>query len=278
MKQRVISALALWAVLIAGLWLLGVWGGILLLSAFATLSLFEAERILRLSGRRSLRPPGIILALLTGPVYTLLPSSGAGADLAVVWLGLSLLVLFLCALWSERPEKVLPVFALSALLFVSIPWMLGIYALIFRGLAEWSPESSALITVIWVIAVTKFCDVGALLSGARFGKTPLAPLVSPKKTREGALGGIALSLLSGWILWLLLRSALPADFGFLFAGLTALLLGGAAIVSDLLESSLKRFCQVKDSGTAIPGIGGALDLTDSLILAAPVAYLLLVLL
>lgn len=278
MRQRVISFLALWVVLIAVLSLLGVWGGILLLSVFTALSIVEAERMLRQSGRQSLRGAVLTLAVLTAPAYTLLPSAAAGADVAVMWLGLSLMVLFLCALWSERPEKVLPAFGISTLLFVSIAWMLGIYALIFRGLIEGDSGGSPLLTVVWVIAVTKFCDVGALLTGSRIGKTPLAPQVSPKKTVEGAIGGVVFSLLSGWILWLLLRSALPADFGFLFAGITAILLGGTAIVSDLLESSLKRVCKVKDSGTAVPGIGGALDLTDSLILAAPVAYLLLIIL
>jgi phosphatidate cytidylyltransferase len=126
---------------------------------------------------------------------------------------------------------------------------------------------------IWVIAVSKFCDVGALLSGMAFGKHKMAPIISPKKTWEGAVGGLVISGLVGASIAYGARSYMPAGFTALVAGAVAMPLAALAIVADLVESIIKRRATIKDSGTTIPGIGGMFDLTDSMILTAPAAYL-----
>jgi phosphatidate cytidylyltransferase len=132
-----------------------------------------------------------------------------------------------------------------------------------------------LVLCLWVVAVAKFCDVGALLTGLAIGKHPMAPLTSPKKTWEGAAGGVVAAMCAGALAAWLGREVLPASMGPLRAALLAAPLAVVAIVSDLVESVIKRKAASKDSGGGVPGIGGIFDLSDSLILAAPVAYFLL---
>jgi len=134
-----------------------------------------------------------------------------------------------------------------------------------------APEQG-LFLAVWVVAVAKFSDVGALFIGSRIGRRPLAPGYSPKKTVEGALGGIATSAVLAVALPPLVGSLAPAGLGFAVSLLLGVLLGALAIVSDLLGSALKRNARVKDSGSRIPGSGGGLDLVDSLLLTSPLAY------
>ena len=121
--------------------------------------------------------------------------------------------------------------------------------------------------VLFALVLVWAADIGAYFGGRRFGRTPLAPQVSPSKTWEGVLGGVALSALMAWLgaLWFHLPT------------LTFLLLCLAAvsfsIVGDLTESLLKRYAGVKDSGTLFPGHGGVMDRIDSLTAAAPVLFL-----
>jgi phosphatidate cytidylyltransferase len=128
---------------------------------------------------------------------------------------------------------------------------------------------------LWTVAVAKFCDVGALLTGLAIGRHPMAPLTSPKKTWEGAAGGIALAMGVGALVVWMGAPVLPASMTPLRGALLASPVAVVAIFSDLVESVIKRRAASKDSGGVVPGIGGIFDLSDSLILAAPVAYFLL---
>ena len=112
----------------------------------------------------------------------------------------------------------------------------------------------------------------ALLTGMAFGKHKMAPSISPKKTWEGAVGGVLISAgLGAGIAWFASEHLSPTMTP-LVAALMALPIALVTIVSDLIESALKRRSDIKDTGALIPGIGGAFDLTDSLILTAPLAY------
>ncbi|HQU09440.1 MAG: hypothetical protein B7X06_03030, partial [Verrucomicrobia bacterium 21-51-4] len=107
------------------------------------------------------------------------------------------------------------------------------------------------------------------------GKHRLAPSISPKKSWEGVLGGAVFATLGGIGLLYLFDNQLPATFTAPKAFLLALIMTPLAVVSDLFKSVLKRQAGVKDSGKVIPGIGGALDLVDSLLFTAPVGSLYL---
>jgi phosphatidate cytidylyltransferase len=114
-------------------------------------------------------------------------------------------------------------------------------------------------------------DTAQYYSGRAFGRRPLAPVVSPKKTIEGAIGGAVFgtALFASAGMWWL--PAVPAPFRIVL-GLTLVVLG---IAGDLFESMLKRSAGVKDSSTLIPGHGGVLDRIDALLFAAPVYYIVL---
>jgi len=117
-----------------------------------------------------------------------------------------------------------------------------------------------------LLLMIKLGDIGAYLVGSRWGKRPLMPHISPKKTVEGSLGGLLFSVLGA----LACKSFLPFGYGQLI--LTALGLGILGQLGDLSESLLKRDCQIKDSGSIFPGMGGVLDQIDSLLFTAPVFY------
>lgn len=121
--------------------------------------------------------------------------------------------------------------------------------------------------LMWVVA---WGDTGALYVGSLIGRRKLCPAVSPKKTVEGAVGGLLCNLAFAWIFKLLI---LPAMNG-LSCTVFALIVGAVGQVGDLFESEFKRAAGVKDSGTLLPGHGGFMDRLDALILAAPVAFLL----
>lgn len=122
--------------------------------------------------------------------------------------------------------------------------------------------------IFFVVSVIFAGDIGAFYAGTYLGRNKLCPSVSPKKTIEGALGGIAANLLVGGLFFLFVLPPLPWGFG-----LVALVaMGAAGQVGDLFESVLKRAAGVKDSGAILPGHGGILDRIDALLFAAPLAY------
>ncbi|MEO5718956.1 MAG: phosphatidate cytidylyltransferase [Chthoniobacterales bacterium] len=125
--------------------------------------------------------------------------------------------------------------------------------------------------VFYCIAITKFSDMGAYLTGSAIGKHKLVPHISPKKTWEGFFGALAFSLLASVGLFALMPGHLSV-LNWTHAVVLGLLLGFAAVIGDLAESIVKRSTGVKDSGNMLPGIGGALDLIDSLLFTAPLLF------
>src|SRR6476659_5781224 len=124
---------------------------------------------------------------------------------------------------------------------------------------------------LYLIAVTKFSDMGAYLTGSLIGRHQMIPHISPKKTWEGFFGALAFSLLASLGLWKLMPLHLPG-MSLTHAMVLGLLLGFSAVIGDLAESIVKRSTGVKDSGNFLPGIGGALDLVDSLLFTAPLLF------
>jgi phosphatidate cytidylyltransferase len=125
--------------------------------------------------------------------------------------------------------------------------------------------------VLLLIATVAVSDTAQYYAGRTFGRTPLAPARSPKKTREGAVGGFIIAplfLAAAGNYWL------PAYAWWWHASL-AVGIVTAGIIGDLFESMLKRAADMKDSGTLIPGHGGVLDRIDALLFAAPVFYFFL---
>jgi phosphatidate cytidylyltransferase len=127
----------------------------------------------------------------------------------------------------------------------------------------------------WLITV-KAGDIGAFTLGRTLGRHKIAPLLSPNKTAEGTLGAVLFSCLASWATFTWLTPALSAgsvptgpSWGWLPFGL---LMGGGGLMGDLAESLLKRDVGCKDSSRWLPGFGGVLDIVDSLLLTAPLAW------
>ncbi len=127
-----------------------------------------------------------------------------------------------------------------------------------------------------LVIVVKMCDMGAFTVGRLMGRNKMAPRLSPGKTWEGAAGGILFALFGSWVAfrWLVPATSTAGSvstptWGWIAYGLVLAVVG---MVGDLAESLLKRDAQRKDSSRWLPGFGGALDILDSLLLAAPVAY------
>src|SRR5439155_16610219 len=121
-----------------------------------------------------------------------------------------------------------------------------------------------------MVFAPKCADIGAYFTGRSLGRHPMAPVLSPKKTWEGAAGGLVLAALATVLISRLEPSLVPGGMGGA-AGLGAVL-GIAGMLGDLAESLIKRDCGRKDASQVVPGFGGVLDILDSIIFAAPVAY------
>lgn len=132
-------------------------------------------------------------------------------------------------------------------------------------------ESGAFL-LLWLLAVTKFSDMGAYITGTLIGRHKMIPHVSPGKTWEGFGGALVFSQLAacGLFAWF------PSDLAVLGGWKHVVILGFGlsilAVIGDLAESIVKRSLDAKDSGRMLPGIGGALDLIDSVCLTAPALY------
>ncbi|HYV39097.1 MAG TPA: phosphatidate cytidylyltransferase [Gemmataceae bacterium] len=154
-------------------------------------------------------------------------------------------------------------------------WLLGYLGLLPSFLAQmrWfsTPERSVAALALTVF-VSKSCDIGAYFTGRLLGRHKMTPVLSPKKTWEGAAGGLATAVLVAILLdhfgpAPLLHGNIALEIGF---GLTV---GIAGMLGDLAESLIKRDCQQKDASQVIPGFGGVLDVVDAILFAAPVSYL-----
>ena len=125
--------------------------------------------------------------------------------------------------------------------------------------------------LLFFIVVSKMSDTGAYFTGQLIGKSKMVPRVSPGKTWEGFAGGIVFSVIAAWLFWFFAGEHF-VNMPISHALILGALLGVGAVAGDLVESLFKREAGVKDSGNFFPGIGGILDLLDSLLFNAPIMY------
>ena len=276
MKDRILSTVGLWTLVGLVLWFSSRYDA-MQVAGFAVILLlglaaqYETYRLLERCGAK----PDITTGLIAGGglmVAQFLGFVTVSAGVAVLALGWVAALLSLLRNSGETKAWMLRTPTLFGLLYV--PFLLCFLSAFVGWGRPGSPDGLWL--GVWVIAVTKFTDVGGLLIGVPFGRHKIAPEVSPAKSWEGTLGGVALACAVGALGAWALSSWTRVEFHPLRGALYALPLAALSLPSDLVESHLKRRAGVKDSGSTIPGIGGALDLIDSLLLVAPVAYLLLI--
>lgn len=233
------------------------------LAAFATLEIADAFRG---SGRRVPRTPAVIAAVAVVPAAFYLTSGGlwyatvAGILFVVVWR------LIEACVPSKRvaPRALLRDLMAGTLIQVYVPFLAGFAVLL---VAQTNGQWWTLAFLILVIAV----DTGAYASGLAFGKHPMAPSISPKKTWEGFAGAAATSIVAGILLSIFMLHV-PAWFGLVFGPVMLL----TATLGDLAESLIKRDLGVKDMSSWLPGHGGFLDRLDSILPSAAAAFALYV--
>jgi phosphatidate cytidylyltransferase len=250
---RIVSAVILGPLFLGLVWLGWPWFDLLI----AAIAAVMASEFARMDGREGAKRRMLIRA---GCVAAVGVMSLAGAVPALV-------VVFLASLAVAAADQAAGRrgFALTqaAVPYVALPAL----AMLFVRAQEMTGPDRGL-SLFWLLAVVWGTDIGAYAFGRLIGGPKLAPAISPKKTWAGAIGGLGCGVAAS--------AAVQAGFGVPVAP-AALVVAAAASVAaeagDLLESALKRWYEVKDSGTLIPGHGGLMDRFDGLWAAAPVVAL-----
>jgi phosphatidate cytidylyltransferase len=273
---RFISTIALWSVALVIAFSGNEVAFHLLISVFGLVALWEFYGMLDHKGLPNFKFVGMICGaiMLIGSFYYFSRVGPAGSyDFELVVLVFFLLTMFARQLFARlREDEPLQAMAYTLFGLLYVLWLFNFMTKIVYLPAR---SSTGMVTgqyyCLYLIAVTKFSDMGAYLVGSLIGKHQMIPHVSPKKTWEGFAGALGLSLVASLGLYKLMPdhlSMLTATH----AVILGLVLGFAAVIGDLAESIVKRSTGVKDSGAVLPGIGGALDLIDSLLFTAPLLF------
>ena len=217
----------------------------------------EVVRALRTLGAR---PP--LVPLLAGGAAMVVLAYREGAEALLLTL---LLTVLACLVWRvvDSGRGFLRDAATAALTAAYVPFLAG-----FAALLAVPPDGPRRVTIF--IATVVCSDVGGYLAGVLWGKHPMAPSVSPKKSWEGFGGSLVACSVGGAVLFATLLDASP-----LLGAVYGLAVVATATLGDLGESMVKRDIGIKDMGDLLPGHGGLMDRLDSLLPTAPVAWLLL---
>jgi len=284
--RRLASSVILWSVVLFALFsgnkLLSDFVFLAFMLVLAATGLLEFYGLVQKSGLVCFAGWGVLggVLLMAGTFFHLQGFLGiTGTPARVNDFEMSFLILFVLGLclrqfFSKELRSAIPAVATTLLGLMYVPWLLNFIQKINFFFAETGARDAGTFYVLYFIVVTKFSDIGAYCVGSLIGRHKMIPRISPGKTWEGFGGAIVVS--SG-------ASLAFAHFaGDKLAGMTTghalilgILLSVAAVVGDLIESIFKREAGVKDSGRFFPGIGGILDLLDSLLFNAPLMYLYL---
>ena len=279
-RARLASTLILWAIVSAAIWknipalmavLIALFG---IGSAVEFFGLFRAD-----DAKRPYRRLGIALCVVywTAQIVPILLGHPGARPF---WLDVAVLVAALqggfvvaCRRPLDGGRTLHDIFSVVfGVLYTGVLFAFMLRLLYWKGAASAAPDTATgMYLTLFAIVVTKFTDTGAYCTGVLFGKHKMIPHISPAKSWEGLVGafitGIAMAAL---LLWLVPGKLGPLDMrhGLIIAPVLCLI----GVIGDLAESVLKRCTHIKDSGHTLPGIGGILDLTDSLLFTVPVFY------
>ncbi len=261
-RERLISSTIMISIAVGAV--LNPWVFIIVLLALTMGGLYEFFYLIQKKGIPIYSYTGILAGLLI-PL-----SVFSRFELTPHWelLFIVLLLLLIFLLQFVRKDNTNAIVGISTTLFgiLYVSWFFS-FLIKVRYLL---PGVEGVKLLAFILLVTKGGDIGALLIGSRWGRHFLLPRISPGKTVEGSLGGLAFSSLAA----VLGKTLIPAQFGFSpwHIALMGVFFGGAGQMGDMSESLIKRDCNVKDSGKLFPGLGGVLDMIDSLLFSAPAFY------
>lgn len=239
---------------------------VLITAGFIVGALWEYYQIAKANGSKPLSKLGII-----GSIILLFVFYYTGMDLQTsIWPAITFLLILFSAFISYFFTGLNPVSNLAVTMFGIVYLTLPLGSMLpinFIYGRKW---------LLYLLLVTKLTDVGAYFIGKMFGRHKLAPVISPKKTWEGAVGGFIVGTIVSYAMHKVSLNVF--DESFFSSSLQSLWFGGmmsiVAQIGDLSESMLKRDSGVKDSNR-LPGLGGILDMLDSLVFTAPLLYFFL---
>ena len=267
LKQRVLTAIALLALVLSCAFLLPGTGWQLLTSLLIALAAHEWSRLAGYQGSVRVLYIGVLVASCLAFTAALASTRHSAAAVEVSRLLFVAVLMFWAVaapLWLYRGWR-----ASHPLLLGAVGWLVLIPAWLGAAYLQRSPW-----VLLCVLLVMWTADIAAYFSGRSFGRRKLAPLISPGKTWEGVIGAFAAVLVYGLAASFVLQpfaNAYDRAASMIFVACLA----GLGIVGDLFESWMKRCAGAKDSGTLLPGHGGVLDRIDSLTAALPFAALYL---
>ena len=279
--RRLFSSIMLISLTVSTIFWLPLWVYALVVCGFVGVALYEFFTMVRHRGILVHRPLSIGLGIvftglvawrsLVEPGLVPTPVLGSGAT-AMSWMWdifwpATIVIIFIRQFTRENTFEALG--GLATTLF-GLAYIAALFSYLFYIRTTFPAQGQWL--VLFLILITKLGDMGAYAIGNWLGRHTLMARISPRKTVEGFLGAVCVSGISAVVF----RSMLGRPTSPLFALLLGLFLGVCGQLGDLAESLLKRDCQVKDSGTLIPGLGGVLDVIDSLLFTAPLFYAILI--
>jgi phosphatidate cytidylyltransferase len=281
--RRLLSTAILWGVVLGGMFsgskLVSDYVFIIFMTVLAVVGLLEFYGLVEKEGMVCFKRLGILggVVLMVGTFLKFQGAFGLNQGPARVndfeTIVLILFVLGLCFRQFLSRSNTKGILAISTTIFglLYVPWLLNFMQKVyfFPGISEHGKYY-----VLYFILVTKFSDTGAYLVGSLIGKHKMIPRISPGKTWEGFGGAIVVSTGASVLFAWLAGERLPG-MTWTHAVILGVILSTTAVVGDLIESIFKREAGVKDSGSFFPGIGGILDLLDSLLFNAPLMYLYL---
>lgn len=274
LRHRVQSGLLLGAALLAAIFLLPPPGVLPVLLLVTFLGLREFYSFLDARGIPHFKVIGLLggLALVASVWLANFLKWPVGLEIELI----VLFVIFAAVLFRQLgPLPTDRLFESLGGTMLGILYVPFLFNFIVKLLMVWGDGPGRLL-VLYLAVVVKFTDMGAFFIGCAIGKHKLLPRVSPAKTWEGVIGGLLVGTGTGWVYWWIV-ARWTTEFILPLAQIIGigLLLSASGIIGDLVESLLKRASGVKDSGCIIQGMGGLLDVLDSLLFAAPVLYIAL---
>lgn len=284
MKRRVLTGACFVIVILAGI-LLGDWFMLSLISFALVRSFFEMYRAMRNKGIEPVRWAGYVFCgiAITAEIIELLLGRNLHLSMLAMVVGMMTAMIRL-VLHGQ--------IAVDSMMATVFPMLYpGVFYLLLMDMLNLPSTAAVAIAFILVFFSASICDAFALFSGMLFGKHKLAPVLSPKKTVEGAVGGWIACILFSMGVYAVVRSLIPENVTFvilentlMFSDLAALpsiwafaflgaVIGVLTQIGDLTASMIKRHFGVKDFGNLLPGHGGMMDRLDGILFCVPAVYI-----
>lgn len=272
LKYRIRSGLIMGGMLIGATAFFPPLAGVAVLMALAALGLWEFYAMLDAAQIPNFKIVGTLGGLFL-PFFAWLRVQSRATGMYFEWDVFALFVVTFIIFLRQFPQRHNPrpleTMAGTFMGLLYIPFMLTFFVKI---LMTWGAGPGRWL-LFYMILVVKFTDIGAYFIGCAIGRHKCFPRISPGKTWEGCIGGVLTALAVSFAAYFFSGGVVgPFRFRVVDAAVLGLVLPVVGIVGDLVESMLKRASGAKDSGTMIAGMGGLLDVLDSLFLAAPILY------